>query len=480
MTASSAGSLILPVKQPKFCLPAVLRAAYFGCATCLAMSRSVRDSDLFRVKWFDPGDGHPPVPICLQGRGGPCPLLALCNTLLLRREVDLPTGIDVVSQEQLLSYIAELPQAAAAEILDALPNLASSVPVDICFSGTTDFAVTSELAIFEAMKIRLVHGAIPDPQDDLLVECISPLSYNQICDQLVRALAATNEVHEPQELDQSASGTAENDVNTKLPDQTLDTWPHLDDTANAPEKDCDYFDEDERTLIVYDLPPHLQESAYNSDSAADTHVDATSTSQPDSTRNHDKSSPPGNCEQTSLIAENALRIQAFLNDFPSMMTYHGLALLHETLHDRELAVLFYNNHFSVLTKRNGRLYSLVTDVGYANHSAVIWEQLCDLDGNSVYCDSAFRPSPKIGAQSSSSSGGRTFPGQTLLGQKAKPASSRDPTASSSALPSSVRRPTEPAGVSPYQSSYERLRSSSQIGRNKYSKSGKGSSGCSLQ
>jgi hypothetical protein len=66
----------------------------------------------------------------------------------------------------------------------------------------------------------------------------------------------------------------------------------------------------------------------------------------------------------------------------SQLTYHGLQQLHETMREREQAVFFRNNHFSVIFKNNGRLFLLVTDLGYKNEPDFVWERLCEVNGDS--------------------------------------------------------------------------------------------------
>lgn len=47
------------------------------------------------------------TPIILQNDNGPCPLLAICNVLLLKNHLNLSPDIPEVSQEKLLSLVAE-------------------------------------------------------------------------------------------------------------------------------------------------------------------------------------------------------------------------------------------------------------------------------------------------------------------------------------------------------------------------------------
>lgn len=53
----------------------------------------------------------------------------------------------------------------------------------------------------------------------------------------------------------------------------------------------------------------------------------------------------------SFQVTQSLIASQFLEDNGSQLTYHGLCELNSTLKDGELAVLFRNNHFSVMLKR---------------------------------------------------------------------------------------------------------------------------------
>jgi len=78
---------------------------------------------------------------------------------------------------------------------------------------------------------------------------------------------------------------------------------------------------------------------------------------------------------------DALLAQQFLDSNPSQLTIYGLASLHDGLHNNQLAVLFRNNHFNVLLKREGGLYILVTDQGYLYEPDIVWEKLSNVDGD---------------------------------------------------------------------------------------------------
>ena len=100
-------------------------------------------------------------------------------------------------------------------------------------------------------------------------------------------------------------------------------------------------------------------------------------------------------EETSLQISRADVVNAFLTSTSHQLTYHGLEQLHKHVGDDALHVFFRNNHFATLTKHDGGLYLLVTDLGYANTPEIVWEKLDSIDGNTEYFNEYFeRPSPR--------------------------------------------------------------------------------------
>lgn len=143
------------------------------------------------------------TPIILQNDNGPCPLLAICNVLLLRNNLNLSPDVAEVSQEKLLSLVAERlidsnsdvnnkdagyvenQQQNIADAIDLLPRLTTGIDVNIKFRRIDDFEFTRECAIFDLLDIPLYHGWIVDPQDSDTAAAIGLKSYNTLMGELV-------------------------------------------------------------------------------------------------------------------------------------------------------------------------------------------------------------------------------------------------------------------------------------------------------
>jgi hypothetical protein len=97
-------------------------------------------------------------------------------------------------------------------------------------------------------------------------------------------------------------------------------------------------------------------------------------------------------EERKLKEEDPL--WKFLNDSSTQLTEYGLYKLKEEIPNHTLVILFRNNHFSTVLKKNNQLYVLVTDNLLARQDRVCWESLTK-DGDSVFYDSTFKlSSPK--------------------------------------------------------------------------------------
>ncbi|KAD4384720.1 hypothetical protein E3N88_24888 [Mikania micrantha] len=131
------------------------------------------------------------------------------NVLLLRNNLNLSSDVAEVSQEKLLSLVAERlidsnsnvnnkdsgyienQQQNIADAIDLLPRLTTGIDVNLKFTRIDDFEFTRECAIFDLLDIPLYHGWIVDPQDSDTADAIGSKSYNTLMGELV-ALESQN------------------------------------------------------------------------------------------------------------------------------------------------------------------------------------------------------------------------------------------------------------------------------------------------
>lgn len=279
-------------------------------------NESLKMSSTFRLKeicYF-----NRKVKILCQNLNGPCPLLSLCNVLILSGRIHVHSDYQQVSVDMITQLIAndllerELSQDMPEETrilhqerlevaISMLPTLQHGLDVNVKFDDVTSFEYTRELDCFDSLSVPLYHGWIYDPQDQVTKGIIQGLSYNHLQYKLVCANSADN---------------------------NTDQMPY----EEGGEKNC-----------------------------------------------------------SSKEAEEAKVIQKFLTESASQLTYAGLLALYDQISEGSLCSFFRNNHFSTMLKKDGNLYLLVTDMGYADEPTVVWELLDEIDGNTEFVDSNFKP-----------------------------------------------------------------------------------------
>ena len=86
--------------------------------------------------------------------------------------------------------------------------------------------------------------------------------------------------------------------------------------------------------------------------------------------------------QEEQILQDIILIKDFLQAWPTQLTEYGLDIIDKSMKAGQFAILFRNDHFSTLYKDqfSERLFTLVTDAGYAGHERIIWESLVDVQG----------------------------------------------------------------------------------------------------
>mmetsp|Transcript_31809 Transcript_31809/g.92985 ORF Transcript_31809/g.92985 Transcript_31809/m.92985 type:complete len:494 (+) Transcript_31809:125-1606(+) len=111
------------------------------------------------------------VPVLLQHRNGPCPLLAVANGLLLRGTLTLEDDEAVVDSRALIDRLSALcttlnerarhedanVREEIAEVVRRLPSLIDGLILNCGFRHCKDFEFTPELGLFDCVGVQLFH-----------------------------------------------------------------------------------------------------------------------------------------------------------------------------------------------------------------------------------------------------------------------------------------------------------------------------------
>ncbi|KAK9527084.1 hypothetical protein VZT92_015746 [Zoarces viviparus] len=153
----------------------------------------------YLVKWITWKEKK--TPIITQSENGPCPLLAIMNTLFLRWKAKLPAQTEVVTTEDLMAHLGECVlsvtprektdgmelnfQQNMGDAMSVLPKLSTGLDVNVRFTGVTDFEYTPECIVFDLLDIPLFHGWLVDPQSPEMEASVGKLSYNQLVEKII-------------------------------------------------------------------------------------------------------------------------------------------------------------------------------------------------------------------------------------------------------------------------------------------------------
>ncbi|KAI3505389.1 hypothetical protein L1887_27508 [Cichorium endivia] len=394
------------------------------------------------------------TPIILQKDNGPCPLLAICNILSLKNSLNLSPDLAEVSQEKLLSLVAERlidsnsnvnnkdegyvknQQQNISDAIDLLPQLTTGIDVNIKFTGIKDFEFTRECAIFDLLDIPLYHGWIVDPQDSETSNAIGSKSYNTLMGELVALepenmksvsnknleqdsveniekgnLEEENELLRAMKLSNTVGPTSENvDLITFEDEKKSDNIVNQESKDGIEESRLEAGAKTENVtpgLSGSDPSPSVDTLLQNSEN--EKIVDQSTSSSDVNEVEKIKIGEKILIESESLIGDKCILetntttnedqnstarqgevIRNFINSTASQLTIYGLFSLQDGLKDRELCVFFRNNHFNTMFKFEGELYILATDQGYLNQPDLVWEKLNEVNGNTVFVNDNFK------------------------------------------------------------------------------------------
>eukprot|EP00842_Homolaphlyctis_polyrhiza_P004633 jgi/Hompol1/5170/HPOL_004198-RA len=269
----------------------------------------------------------------MQNTNGPCPLIALCNALLLRGDLSLHPDLPTTTFDRLAELLGDLLLQRPLSLQDpthdemdhnidsvlaTIPSLQFGLDVNVHFSSALGFEATSALHLFKIFGVRLVHGWVCDPEDAATAKIIADklVSYNRVVEAIVAGDDATSQL---QQIEKQAAASGSN--------------AGAGSEAVSP------------SISRTDLETRVMEGLI--------------------------------CSQ-------------FIADTASQLTRYGLRQIEDSLLPNELCVYFRNNHFSTLFKHPERgLFVLITDQGFANEHNMIWEMADRIDGNSDFFNADF-------------------------------------------------------------------------------------------
>eukprot|EP00871_Galdieria_phlegrea_P000464 jgi/Galph1/1418/GphlegSOOS_G125.1 len=337
------------------------------------------------------------------------------------------------------------------DVVSIIPRLQTGVDVNVRFKQCESFEYTVELSAFDAFRVRLVHGWIVDSKDSALQSVIDDLSYNQLVDFVVSNDEIREPVHESKvekDVSQEDVSTAshceddkvkkdEKDGRSTEPQDTEHVGVSSDSILKAPTDEVLKEDTEGKSnqvgLVDDEIDSILKESVSSSDPerapknmnenppvtkesgqegvtssclGTDEARGASPIPTEELTASEHVSEPKEETGAQEHTAEENISsdikqetysprtksaiIREFLADTSNQLTNCGLEELKRTVQEDELCVFFRNNHFSAMTKHLDNLYLLVSDVGFAEESQVVWEKIKSIHGDSEFFNSDFQ------------------------------------------------------------------------------------------
>jgi len=138
--------------------------------------------------------------IITQNINGPCPLLALCNILILRGDISIELKKTEITYEEIIDilgdYIAKTvennnnsDECSFQDVLNIIPTLKKGLDINIKFDSVQSFEHSPALTVFKFFNIQLIHGWTVDPEDKetyqvIVNECGN---YNKVVEKIIES-----------------------------------------------------------------------------------------------------------------------------------------------------------------------------------------------------------------------------------------------------------------------------------------------------
>mmetsp|Transcript_9576 Transcript_9576/g.14201 ORF Transcript_9576/g.14201 Transcript_9576/m.14201 type:complete len:558 (+) Transcript_9576:63-1736(+) len=375
-----------------------------------------------------------PRKILLQNINGPCPLLAAANALLLRGVITLSSecvrnGVastdDVVNMLANRALIRSQQSSSTAsslektdkegddknddetnkpsnheyhlnEVLSILPTLQHGMDVNPQFTSPQSIEYTHNLAAFDLLGVELVHGWVLDPQDLETCAVVEMKSYNELIELVIGGDERRREVVRLEgwkvEKEDDLMRLLDGNKGSKEGNNDSEVKSKIDVVDETKVDSKAQTETDEGVEVTSN---DADETESSTSEQINNQCQGTVSLDQQQAIEQEIADIGLKIEHASLQISRADVANAFLTSTSHQLTYHGLEQLHAHIGEDAVHVFFRNNHFGTITKHNGILYLLTTDLGYANTPEIVWEKLDSIDGNTEYVNEYFeKPNPR--------------------------------------------------------------------------------------
>lgn len=289
------------------------------------------------INWHDAREGKNPrkSPILIQNANGPCPLMALVNALTLTTPASAKDAV-------LVNTLRTREQISLDLLLNAV--------FDELMSGRR---LTDEVSLPDITELY-----------DFLMGLHTGMNVNPRfipTEEMEKAFKRTSLTHlHPHERGDLIPGTFEETKEMafyrifQIP--LIHGWlPSKDGTAYGALKRQAASYEDAQNILFRE--EELEDKLSNSEGV-------------------------GLTEDEQALYQDIMSIKTFFHTSATQLTTWGLQVITKAMRPGSVAILFRNDHFSTLYRhpQTQEIFALVTDAGYAGHEEIVWESLCDVNG----------------------------------------------------------------------------------------------------
>ncbi|CAK9439558.1 uncharacterized protein LODBEIA_P36580 [Lodderomyces beijingensis] len=288
------------------------------------------------------------TPVLLQDKNGPCPLIALVNTLLLHQDI---------------TAVEEIVPLPASKQTKAVANLKSEL-VEYCHTNASQkikldeiLLLVGDLLLTFAEKSPKLNSRVVDRLLSQLPKLHTGLDVNPDLLEGDFAPSLATQLFSIFEL-QFRHGwiVDQKHKETRVVDDEEESVSRFDEVGGAGD------DEDDHAQLVKTL-----RNLKTFDDTQDYLF----------VQSEDKSPDPETIRSHNLIS-------SWLDENCTQLTREGLTKLNSDLHKNQFIIFFRNNHFNTLLKRgNDEFYLLVTDSAFRNKSLsnqIVWQSLTSVSG----------------------------------------------------------------------------------------------------